>query len=390
MQDLFSKYLNEQCSPEEMEELLAHFDNPAHERSLRGLIAESLENVDPQNGNGEWHATTGPTFVAIRERLDAQRAKVVPITKRTWFTSAAVILVGAFAIYNLSNKPKSGKAEIANNAATQTEMAPGTNKAVLTLADGSVIILENAGNGELTQQGNTKIVKLENGQLAYNLLNEKPTEILFNSITTPRGGQYQLTLPDGSTVWLNAVSSLRFPVAFTGRERRVEVTGEAYFEVAKNASMPFKVNVAGKGEVEVLGTHFNINSYSDESTINTTLLEGSVTVTGATTGASRVISPGEQAQLNTNGQICLNKKIDTEQVIAWKKGVFSFTNASLETILRQLSRWFDVDVVYKGAIPQREFTGEIEKKLNLSHVLHILEKNNLHFRLEGRKLVVML
>jgi ferric-dicitrate binding protein FerR (iron transport regulator) len=207
-------------------------------------------------------------------------------------------------------------------------------------------------------------------------------------VTTPRGGQYQLLLSDGSKVWLNSASSIRFPVSFAGDTRRVEVSGEAYFEVAKNPSMPFKVDVDGKNEVEVLGTHFNINSYADEGSIKTTLLEGSVKVTSLKTHESKLITPGQQAQLNKEGQITISKA-DPDKVMAWKNGYFNVDGADTKTVMQLLSRWYDVDVVYEGAIPQREWGGDIEKNLKLSQMLKILEKNNLHFRLEGRKLMVL-
>jgi ferric-dicitrate binding protein FerR (iron transport regulator) len=248
--------------------------------------------------------------------------------------------------------------------------------------------LENVSNGTIVTEGGTKISKLNDGQLVYNILEEKPTQVLYNTVTTPRGGQYQLLLSDGSKVWLNSASSIRFPVSFTGNIRRIEVTGEAYFEVAKDPFIPFKVDVDGKNEVEVLGTHFNINSYADEGSIKTTLLEGSVKVTSLKTGESKLITPGQQAQLNTNGQIAINKA-DLDKVMAWKNGYFNFDGADTRMVMQLISRWYDVDVVYEGDIPQKEFGGDMEKNLNLSQVLKSLEKNDLHCRLEGKKLIVM-
>ena len=263
---------------------------------------------------------------------------------------------------------------------------PGSNKAILTLADGSTIILQSAINGIVAQQGNTKISKSADGQLVYKSLNEKPTEVLINSIATPKGGQYQLVLSDGSIVWLNAASSLRFPAAFAGSERKVELSGEAYFEVAKNASMPFKVEVAGKGEVEVLGTHFNVNAYSDEATVNTTLVEGRVKVKALANRDSRIIAPGEQAQLEGNGRISINKDADTEQAMAWKNGTFNFSHAELGVVMRQLSRWYDVDIKFEGPVSQRQFSGEIQRDLKLSQVLKLLEKNNVFCSLQGKNI----
>jgi ferric-dicitrate binding protein FerR (iron transport regulator) len=225
-------------------------------------------------------------------------------------------------------------------------------------------------------------------------LNEKPADVLYNSVTTPRGGQYQVTLSDGTIAWLNAASSIRFPVAFNGKERRVEISGEVYFEVAalplsSGQKMPFKVKIGDKAEVEVLGTHFNINAYADEPTINTTLLEGSIKVIGLIHNDSRIIIPGEQAMLNANNQIKINKVANVEQAIAWKNGIFNFENANLEMSLRQIARWYDLDIIFEGPIPQRQFSGEMQRSLRISQVLKLLETNNVYCRIEGRKLIVL-
>jgi ferric-dicitrate binding protein FerR (iron transport regulator) len=390
MHELFIKYLNNDCSPAEVRELLAYFNVHENEDVLRGLIIENLENIDADDDESKWVRLTNELYAGIKEQLNADKPKVVPIVRRTWFrvAAAAVFLLAGFAVYNAINNTNK-KQDIVQTSTSEQEIAPGSNRAVLTLADGSTIILENAVKGPLTQQGYTKISKPADGQLEYKSLNEKPKEVLFNNITTPRGGQYQLILSDGSKVWLNAASSLRFPAAFGGNERKVEISGEAYFEVAKDASRPFKVDVPGKGEVEVLGTHFNVNAYRDEPTVKTTLLEGSVKVMVLATRDKLVLNPGEQAQLQENGQITINKNADTEQALAWKTGSFHFSNADLGTVFRQLSRWYDVDVSFEGPIPQRQFDGEIQRDLKLSQVLKLLEKNNVFCRLEGKRLIVL-
>ncbi len=189
-------------------------------------------------------------------------------------------------------------------------------------------------------------------------------------------------------VWLNAASSIHFPVAFTGSERIVDITGEVYFEVAKTA-LPFKVKIADMAEVEVLGTHFNINAYTDEPSINTTLLEGSVKFTGLIRRDSRLIRPGEQAQLNSDGQIITDKAANAEQFIAWKNGIFIFDRADLEMSLRQLARWYDINIEFEGSIPKKKFNGEMQRSLSISQVIQLLETNNVHCRLEKKKLIVM-
>lgn len=264
-------------------------------------------------------------------------------------------------------------------------VTPGGNKAILTLSDGSTIILDDAKNGKVAQQGGTQIAKLANGQLVYNALDNKSAEVVFNTLTTPRGGQFKLTLPDGSEVWLNAASSIKYPTAFIGNERKVEISGEAYFEIAHNAAKPFKVSVNGM-EVKVLGTHFNINAYNDEASVKTTLLEGSVSLTKG--GATATLSPGQQAQLKNDGNIKVINNVGLDQVVAWKNGYFSFNRSDLQTVMRQLARWYDVEIDYEGKIPERQFGGKIDRNSNLSEVLKILEESKVDFRIEDKKVIV--
>src|SRR6188768_1325163 len=395
MHELFKKYLENKCSPDELKLLLKEFDIEDNEELLRSLITQELENEQEISSftTGELENSLAGTFNAIKAKLDSEKinvvAPVVPLMKRNWFrlAAAAVFVLAVIGAYLLVNQHPV-ELPVANNQHQTNDILPGGNKAVLTLSNRSDINLENVSNGTIVTEGGTKISKLNDGQLVYNILEEKPTQVLYNSVTTPRGGQYQLLLSDGSKVWLNSASSIRFPVSFAGDTRRVEVSGEAYFEVAKNASIPFKVDVEGKNEIEVLGTHFNINSYADEGPITTSLLEGRVKVISLKTGESKLITPDQQAQLNTDGQITISKA-DPDKVMAWKNGYFNVDGADTKTVMQLLSRWYDVDVVYEGAIPQREWGGDIEKNLKLSQMLKILEKNDLHFRLEGRKLVVL-
>jgi len=396
MHELFKKYLENKCSPEELKSLLKEFDIEENEELLRSLIIRELENEQEIGSFSEEdlrNSLTG-SFNAIKSKLESEKINivtpVVPLIKRNWFrlAAAAVFVLAVIGVYLLVNQQPVELPVAKSDQHITNDILPGGNKAVLTLSNRSDINLESVSNGTIVTEGDTKISKLNDGQLVYNTLEEKPTQVLYNTVTTPRGGQYQLLLADGSKVWLNSASSIRFPVSFNGNERRVEVSGEAYFEVAKNPSMPFKVDVNGKNEIEVLGTHFNINSYTDEGSIKTTLLEGSVKVTSLKTRESKLITPGQQAQLNTDGQITINKA-DPDKVMAWKNGYFNVDGANTKTVMQLLSRWYDVDVVYEGVIPQREWGGDIEKNLKLSQLLKILEKNNLHFRLEGRKLVVL-
>jgi ferric-dicitrate binding protein FerR (iron transport regulator) len=331
-------------------------------------------------------------------KLDSMLNKIlvkeeIPVRRlfpwKRFVAAAAVIIVVAvgsyFAFFRNNEKPTIAKTPVP----VQNDLLPGGNKAVLTLADGTVVTLDSAKNGALVVQGNTQVIKGD-GTLAYN--EEQQVGIaqnpVYNTVATPKGGQYQLTLADGSKVWLNAASSIHFPTAFTGNERRVDITGEAYFEVVHNANKPFHVNVNGM-DVQVLGTHFNINAYTDEESIKTTLLEGSVKVSAA--NKTVTIKPGEQAQMNGGNAIGLvvSRDVNVDQVMAWKNGTFNFDGADLQTIMRQITRWYDVDVSYQGKIPTEPFKGEISRNVPASKVLQMLEYLGVKFRIEGKKIVVM-
>ncbi|MBI5372065.1 MAG: FecR domain-containing protein [Sphingobacteriales bacterium] len=315
-----------------------------------------------------------------------------------WRIAAAAILLlmitaGIYALL----QPKPARQELANTKRpvipAKLDIAPGGDKAVLILADGSSILLDSAADGMLTQQGNIKVEKLSNGLLAYTIGGRQVTEsdeAFYNTISTPRGGQYQVTLSDGTKVWLNAASSIRFPVLFTGAERRVEITGEAYFEVAKNVNRPFKVK-ASSSEIEVLGTHFNVNAYDDEATVKTTLLEGMVKVSvpaSAGKGATRFLKPGQQSGVTREGDISVLNNADTEEAVAWKNGRFQFRSSDLKSILRQISRWYDVEVVYKGNV-NLHFTGQLTRNEYVSSVFEKLAlTGEVHFSIDGRKVIV--
>jgi ferric-dicitrate binding protein FerR (iron transport regulator) len=251
---------------------------------------------------------------------------------------------------------------------------------VLTLSGGRRIVLDSTAKDTVLVEG-ADIVANAGGRLAYNTGSNPGAEILYNTLTTPRGGQYQLTLPDGTKVWLDAASSIKYPTAFTGKERVVAITGEAYLEVAHLEHQPFKVMVGGR-TIEDLGTHFNINAYDDEPTRKVTLLEGSVKVEG------RILVPGEQATMDPlSGQVSV-LQVETGQAIAWVNGKLSMDSLDVRAIMRQVSRWYDVDVVYEGAIPQGRFWGVIDRNVQLSSVLAVMEANGIHARLEGKKIII--
>jgi transmembrane sensor len=302
--------------------------------------------------------------------------------------AAAVFLICTTTVYYYNRVPS---AQIVKNT-FKNDIAPGGNKATLTLSNGTTLVLDNSKNGVLASQGKTIIKKTQDGLLTYQaarpLYSQLVTEVVYNTITTPRGGQYQVVLPDGSKVWLNAASSLKFPTSFSGKERNVELTGEAYFEVAKNKAMPFHVSSAGQ-VVEVLGTHFNINAYADETWIKTTLLEGAVKVTKGTTWA--IIKPGQQSAIvygQDNAAIKITDDVDTDEAVAWKNGKFYFDEADIQVVMRQVGRWYDVDVEYNGKIPSDRFSGAFSRNMNASEALRLLEFTGVNFKIEGRKIIV--
>lgn len=275
------------------------------------------------------------------------------------------------------------------------DILPGGHKAILTLGDGRKIVLDDSQSGIVINQNGIKVRRNLKGIIEYSAVNHSKgihvdetdkTEIVYNTIETPVGGKFQLNLADGSKVWLNSESSLRFPVVFTNNAREVELKGEAYFEVSKDVHKKFTVR-SGNQSVEVLGTHFNINAYSNEPAITTTLIEGQVRVIELNTKESQILKPGEQSRVDRN--IRIQRPVDTQTNLAWKDGYFYFENASIETVMRQLGRWYGVTARYEGILPEHHFAGAISTNLTLLEVLEILEKSNIHFRLEGKEVVVM-
>jgi transmembrane sensor len=313
---------------------------------------------------------------------------------------AAVVLLVVAGVFYFRTRHSGSRVAVAAGRGDSShfvrDIAPGMDGAILTLADGRKIVLDSAANGELLVQGSTRIVK-QGGRLAYMQQGNAgmapggvSREVLYNTMNIPRGRQYQLILPDGSHVWLNAASSIRYPASFSGKERKVEITGEAYFEVAKNVARPFRVKI-GEEEVEVLGTHFNIMAYDEEATVKTTLLEGAVKVIRS--NASHLLKPGQQAQLNKDGGgITVIDNAPLDETIAWKNGQFFFSSnrVSLPAIMRQIARWYDVKVLYEGEIPELEFGGKISRNSNISEVLKIIElSSKVHFRIEDKTIIVM-
>lgn len=314
---------------------------------------------------------------------------------------AAAVLVGLMIGYGLYTKEEAGGSEA--EAVAFEDALPGDNRAKLTLANGESIFLDGASRGKLAEEGEVSIIKTGEGEIVYRFaansaVSRKAAE--YNKIETPKAGQYKVILPDGTNAWLNAASSIEFPTMFDPEQRIVEVTGEVYFEVAKlekdKRAIPFRVFCGGQ-TIEVLSTIFNVNSYPEEEAIRTTLIEGSIGVKSRDKkGSDVILKPGQQAQLArkkadaaTSASDFDVKQVETEAIVAWKEGYFRFDEVSLPELMRQVSRWYDMQVVYEGAISDYAFVGQIERSANLSKVLRILELGGVKFRVEERKIIVM-
>lgn len=344
---------------------------------------------------GEWEWAKGEKEMMQRliearlmRKIKARPAKRIFYLGRRnqrWAAATVIFLLAGFSYFFLIHRSSKSTevAEVLNNDVK----APQSNKAVITLANGQKVFLDSMGNGALAMQGNVKLVKLANGKIAYEHHSGKiSSKMEYNTLSNPRGSKViNMVLSDGSKVWLDVGSSLTYPVAFTGNERKVSVTGEAYFEVAHDASKPFFVN-CGDMNIRVLGTHFNVNAFEDDGRdIKVTLLKGKVKVNNK--NAKEVLKPGQQAVVNDNIQI--RDDVDLDEVMGWKNGYFEFNNSSLQNVLSQVSRWYNVAVVYQGNNKPRQFMGEIQRDLNLSEILKILEKNSVKFQITGNKLIVL-
>lgn len=365
---LLDKYQSGNCSPEEkaLVEYWFHHLNADKDHNLSDAELETAHE-------DMWHLVKPP-------------AKITPmrLIYRRMAVAAFILFVLSVSGYFLLKKPglTYRVAKIENH-----DVAPGGNKAVLTLANGEQIVLTDAGKGNIATENNTAINKTAEGKLVY--INNGTKSLVYNTISTPRGGQYSLTLSDGTRVFLNAASSLKYPVAFTGKERMVELTGEAYFEVAGDAAKPFKVTT-GNQVVEVLGTHFNINSYSDEAMIRTTLVEGSVRVSVGK--QTLLLKPGEQSQAipGAGGElkILLKTDADISGDIAWRNDLFQFKNASIREVMKDAARWYDVDVIYEGDLPASKINGQMSRKVNLSGLLELMEFAGAKVKIEGRRVTI--
>ena len=383
IKELYLKWISKQASPVETEQLFMLLGSDAetllepylrerwdhqyqvfdYPESLQQRTIDNILNNYPASDDSEHPGTI------IRP----------PMYRRTWFRYAAAIFLLAGIGFYYWTRDRSAGQKLAEEKPKQEirEIPPGKNGAMLTLADGTSILLDTVQNGIVALQGGSK-ARLVNGQLMYE---GQSSEMLYNTMSTPYGKQFSVTLPDGSMVWLNAASSLTYPITFTGRERRVSVRGEAYFEVAKNATMPFIVKADDRAEIEVLGTRFNVNAYENEKSLNTTLLEGSVKVN------NMLLRPGEQARVTDKVELVRN--VNTEKVIAWKNGYFNFEGSDLKEMMRQLERWYNVSVKYENGIPDIKLEGEMSKDIPLTKLLEVLNKMPVEFTIQADNVLLV-
>lgn len=319
----------------------------------------------------------------LDQKNASSTGRMLRMNKWKWIAASVVFVLGIGAYLLLENRNDPQQPAVIVNA---VQIQPGRDGALLTLADGRQLSLDSVRNGIVALQDGVT-AKVVNGALVYEGNGNK---MQYNTMSTPKGRQYHLILPDGTKIWLNAASSIKYPTVFTGRERNVQISGEVYFEVAKNSSQPFRVSVDNGMHIDVLGTSFNVNAYQDDNNSYTTLIGGAVRVTAEHAGNSAVLKPAQQAVLMPGAVLSVNSNVDVEKVIAWKNGIFNFENASLEYVMKEIERWYDIDVVYKNGIPDIKFWGKITKDVSLSGILIALEKTKVHFKLEDNRTLVVL
>jgi transmembrane sensor len=387
IEEIFRRYYEQKATAVEKARLFQWIQEQSHTEKLLQLINDmGLEHkpdteivIEPQKAK-----------VIIEKILVKTRQKRPAVLRMKWWKYAAVaalfiMLAGGYWLFHDSVATPVSNARMSSSR--PVEIRPGGNKAVLTLADGRKIVLDSIATGDIADQAHVKIIKTDDGQISY-LNGAGSDEILFNTISTPIGGQYQIVLADGSKVWLNAASSLRYPANFAGKERTVELKGEGYFEIVHDATKPFRVEVNGT-TVEVLGTHFNINAYSDEPQLTTTLLEGKVKIENR--GSVRFLKPGQQGTVEGPGKIKVVNDADLEESIAWKNGKFIFNGNNIYSVMRQLSRWYDIHAQYEDKLRNEEFVGvvSIPRSENISAILNVLQKMQVfRFKVNGRTVTV--
>jgi len=379
---LFQRYLEQSASPEEQIEFLKALSDPSHADILKNWIEEHWEKESlPKHLS---HRESEDLYKSIRKVI-IPRKKILNLTSS--YRAAAAVLIVAVLITGAYFLGINSQRKVSHKMVAQTHdvKAPGISLARITLDNGHTLYLDSLKQGSLALHKGVTLIKMKSGQIGYKGTSEKT---VYNTLSNPRGSKtISITLSDGTKIWLNAASKLRYPIVFTGKERKVEVSGEAYFEVAKNPEMPFIVDINDKEQLKVLGTHFNVNAYIDEYIIKTTLLEGSVQVTFP--AGKVVLKPNEQVRQDKLGKIQVIKA-DINKVMAWKQNMFYFNDTNIESIMNSLSRWYDIKVEYKSDdVKQLAFGGIISRRANVSAILNLLKKTGtVDFEIRGRTVIV--
>ena len=403
---LLDKYFEKSHTVEEKAELLKMLSASDNEEIAKQWIGEALSKDLPYEMNPSTEQEILQAILQVKPLGKIKDGKPAdynyPVNRprvrflaNNWLRYAAaivIILAGAGYFFLRSPAKKQGVAILGTSS--QKDIEPASNKATLILSNGKIVILDSISNGELALENNARIVKKDDGEVEYQFFEQTENSLRpfsMNTMKTPRGGQYRLVLPDGTKVWLNAASSITFPTVFTGTQRDVRITGEAYFEVTKNASKPFIVNINENTSVQVIGTSFNINAYPNDAFTSTTLIEGKVKVLVDKGAHAVTLEPGERANTTGNGILKVDKNIDAEEDIAWKKGFFQFTSTPLSKIMKQLERWYDVEFNYSdSSLATSSYTGNISRNVGISQVLNMLTRaGDIRFTIDNKKISVM-
>ena len=388
---LLQQFLSDALSPAELQDFMQQVQGAEQQEQLQLQLAARME---------------APVYTDLTEGVDADKLFALAMQKGVeqtvlqqpvrvirpvrWIAAAAILLLVVTGAYLWFDGERGQHAPAGQPVA---DILPGKGGAILTLSNGNQVVLDSLGNGLVADEAGARVV-LKSGALAYDAATAKG-EVVYHTLTTPRGRQFNVVLPDGTNVWLNSGSSIRYPTVFASGERKVMVTGEVYFEVAADKAKPFKVQATDRNSIEVLGTRFNINAYDDEAVVRTTLLDGAVRVAVKNSAQDRsaahsvVLKPGQQSRVKAGAVTIQTAMVDVDKVMAWRRGFFNFEDAGLDEVMRQLARWYDLEVVYETTVPPIVFGGELSRNINLSGVLKALDDSKVHYKIEGKKITVL-
>lgn len=391
---LFKKYYNKTASPQEIRELFDLLKSISDDE-LTELIRKEWEDQENEEliFSLEMSENILKNILSEVGDVKSQTEETVPLSLFTWpilykslSAAAAIIILLGIGLYFRSSRTLNLGNQIPS-VQINPDALPGVNKGILILGNGQRIILDSLSNGLIAKTENFEVKKTENGQLVYHAFDKNYKNSLsgdINTLVTPRGGEYRVTLPDGSKVWLNATSSIKFPGVFKGNIREVELKGEAFFEIVKNSAMPFRVKSKG-AQIEVIGTHFNVKAYGNEKFMKTTLVEGSIKITAG--NSSHLLKPGQQAILN-KGEMRVLDNVDIEEQVAWKNGLFLFKDTSIEDVMSQVASWYDLNVIFEGKIPEKYLTGKISRSINASEFMNLLKYAGVKFKINGKNIII--